>query len=232
MLVDMMHVDSVVKSYGLRMILSDVFLTCEKGEIIGLFGRNGSGKSTLLKIIFGAIPADSKFIKVGDKIIREISDSYKIIKYLPQNSFLPYQIKVGTAIDFYCGQNAEIVKRLHLIKPFLSRRIKELSFGEIRLTEIFMLVFSEAEFVLLDEPFSKLSPVVKEEIVEIIKDQSSHKGFVITDHDYENILSVSTRIGIIQDGGTYAIKNVSDFQLYEYFSRSILETLRKNKSDH
>lgn len=51
MLVDMMHVDSVVKSYGLRMILSDVFLTCEKGEIIGLFGRNGSGKSTLLKII-------------------------------------------------------------------------------------------------------------------------------------------------------------------------------------
>lgn len=148
MLVDMMHVDSVVKSYGLRMILSDVFLTCEKGEIIGLFGRNGSGKSTLLKIIFGAIPADSKFIKVGDKIIREISDSYKIIKYLPQNSFLPYQIKVGTAIDFYCGQNAEIVKRLHLIKPFLSRRIKELSFGEIRLTEIFMLVFSEAEFVL------------------------------------------------------------------------------------
>jgi len=48
-----LHIDSVTKSYNNKVILSDVFISCQKGEIKGLIGRNGSGKSTLLKIVFG-----------------------------------------------------------------------------------------------------------------------------------------------------------------------------------
>ncbi|WP_317206695.1 ATP-binding cassette domain-containing protein [Tenacibaculum finnmarkense] len=68
-----LHIDSITKSYKNKVILSDVFISCEKGEIKGLIGRNGSGKSTLLKIIFGTEKPKSKFIKVGDKIIKNMA---------------------------------------------------------------------------------------------------------------------------------------------------------------
>ena len=55
-----LEVDSVQKQYDNTTIVSDVYLKCETGNIIGLLGRNGSGKSTLLKIVFGIISADYK----------------------------------------------------------------------------------------------------------------------------------------------------------------------------
>ncbi len=58
-----LHVDSVIKSYNLNQVLTDVYISCKKGEIIGLLGRNGTGKSTLLKIVFGSISAERKVCK-------------------------------------------------------------------------------------------------------------------------------------------------------------------------
>ena len=89
-----LHIDSVVKHYGDKQILTDIFVGCQVGEIIGLLGGNGSGKSTLLKIVFGAESADSKFVKIGEKHIYGVKDSIGRIKYLPQDSFLP---KVGSS---------------------------------------------------------------------------------------------------------------------------------------
>lgn len=74
-----LHIDSITKSYNNKVILSDIFISCQKGEIKGLIGRNGSGKSTLLKIVFGTEKADFKFVRIGNKIIRNISDGRNLI---------------------------------------------------------------------------------------------------------------------------------------------------------
>jgi len=106
-----LHVDSVIKSFGTSQILTDVFISCEKGEIIGLLGRNGTGKSTLLKIIFGALWADSRFVKVGDKLVTGLFETRKFINYLPQDSFLPTHVKVKTIIDLFSDKsNASMIK--------------------------------------------------------------------------------------------------------------------------
>lgn len=82
-----LHVDSVIKNFGNRQVLTDVFISCRKGEITGLLGRNGSGKSTLLKIIFGSLPADNKFIKIGYRTVTGLFDNRNLIKYLPRIIF-------------------------------------------------------------------------------------------------------------------------------------------------
>jgi ABC-type multidrug transport system ATPase subunit len=84
-----LHIDSIVKSYDHKPILSDVFLHCEMGQFLGLLGRNGCGKSTLLKIIFGVEPSTNRFVRIGDKVIRGVSDTRHLMGFLPQEGYLP-----------------------------------------------------------------------------------------------------------------------------------------------
>jgi ABC-type multidrug transport system ATPase subunit len=212
-----LHVDSVIKTFGINQVLTDIFLACNQGEIIGLLGRNGSGKSTLLKIIFGSIPADRKFVKVGSRLIMSLFDSRKLIKYLPQDNFLPGHIKIKRIINLFCNRvDAEIVAANPHISPLLGKKANHLSSGEKRLVEIFLIIHSNADFVLIDEPFNGVAPVYKDEIKNLIREQSKAKGFIITDHDYRNILDVATRIILLYDGGTKEITHNEDLKYWGY----------------
>jgi len=217
-----LHVDSVIKNFDTKQILTDVFISCQKGEIIGLLGRNGTGKSTLLKIIFGSIAADRKFVKIGDKISTGLFDNRKLINYLPQDNFLPNHVKVKTLIGLYCNEkNNDLIKNHKLISPMLNKKSKQLSGGEKRLLEIFLIVFSDSTYTLIDEPFNGVAPVYKEVIKEMIKEHSRNKGFIITDHDYRNILDVATRIVILHDGGTKEIKSKDELKYWGYIPESV-----------
>ncbi|WP_318544555.1 ATP-binding cassette domain-containing protein [Marixanthotalea marina] len=90
------------KSFGNKCVLNNINFKCNVGEIIGLFGRNGSGKSTLLKLIFGTIKADAIQIKINSKTIlpKEVI-SLKLIGYMPQDSFLPKELKVRDVIPLF-----------------------------------------------------------------------------------------------------------------------------------
>lgn len=212
-----LHADSILKTYGNRHILTDVFIACEKGEIVGLLGRNGVGKSTLLEIIFGSVKADNKFIKIDHKYIKGIRDNQNLIKYLPQKNFLPNHIKISTIIKLFCDKkNASIIRNNHLIKPLLTKKNKQLSGGEKRIVEIFLIVLSSAKYILLDEPFNAVAPIYKKEIKDLIIEQSKNKGFIITDHDYRNILNIATRTVFIKDGSTIEIKNNKELIKYGY----------------
>lgn len=212
-----LHVDSVLKSFDTHQVLTDVFISCEKGEIVGLLGRNGCGKSTLLKIIFGSIPADNRFVRVDDVVLDGLSAARSTIKYLPQNGFLPSHAKVKTLIDLFCSkEGATIVKQHELVKPLLNRRRTQLSGGEVRILEILMVVYADSAFSFIDEPFNGVAPVYRDSIKAEIKAQSKHKGFIITDHDYRSIMDIATRIVVICDGGTKTVQTIDDLRDYGY----------------
>lgn len=83
-----LEIDSILKSFGERTILADVYLKCFRGDIIALFGRNGTGKSTLLNIIFGTLKADRKFIRIDGKVIKGPAFRSGLLAYLPQHPLL------------------------------------------------------------------------------------------------------------------------------------------------
>ncbi len=212
-----LFVDSVIKNYGTKQVVTDVFISCKQGEIIGLLGRNGSGKSTLLKIIFGSLVADRKFVKVDNKLINGLFDNRNLVNYLPQDSFLPDHIKIKRLIGLFCDKTeAELLFKNEYISPLLERKCKQLSGGEKRLLEVLLIVNSRAKYILIDEPFNGIAPVYKDYIKNVIVKQSKYKGFIITDHDYRNILDVSTRIVLIYDGGTKEIKHKDELKYWGY----------------
>lgn len=225
-----LYVDSVIKAFAARQVLTDVFLTCEQGEILGLLGRNGTGKSTLLKIIFGSLDADTKFVKVSGQQIGGVRAGLNHIKYLPQGEFLPNDIKVKDFITLFCEQNEKRYLFRHpLVASLLNTRIKNLSGGEKRLIEVIGMIHSSAKFVLLDEPFNGIAPIYRDEIKELIKNQLANKGFIITDHDYRNILDVATRIILIFDGGTKEIHHSEELTEWGYLPDDLhLKKIRVN----
>jgi len=212
-----LFVDSIQKSFGHHTILTDVFISCKPGEIIGLLGRNGSGKSTLLKIIFGSIEAENKFIRIDGKNSTRMWDRRGKLIYLPQDNFLPSHLKIKTVIDAFCKKSErEVIKCDPQIKPFLDKKTKELSGGERRLIEIKLVMHSNSRYILIDEPFNGVEPLHKEDVKRIIQQHSKEKGFIITDHDPKNILDLATKLILLHDGKTREIRNKDELVFYGY----------------
>ena len=111
---------------------------------------------------------------------------------------------------------------MELIKPFLRQRNNDLSGGEKRLIEIFILLYSKAKYVLLDEPFNGLAPLHIEIIKDKIRELAPEKGFVITDHDYHNILNISTSIILLHEGETKKIHDHQQLIAFGYLPISSL----------
>ncbi|MGY8913950.1 MAG: ATP-binding cassette domain-containing protein [Flavobacteriales bacterium] len=223
-----LHIDSVRKSYNHKVILSDVFISCHKGEIKGLIGRNGSGKSTLLKIVFGTEKAESKFVRVGEKIIRNISDGRNLINYLPQDNFLPNDVKIKTLINLFLPKESrELLFQNKHIQPVLNKKNQNLSSGEKRIVEILIIIHSNAEYILLDEPFNGVSPILRDYIIEYIKKIKSSKGFIITDHDYENVIGLADSIVHLQNGFLKEINDKSELVELGYLTKTMFANVYK-----
>ncbi|MFC0875211.1 ATP-binding cassette domain-containing protein [Saccharicrinis sp. FJH2] len=225
-----MEIDSVIKTFGQRKILSNVYLKCQTGEIVGILGRNGCGKSTLLKILFGTLIADQKAIKIDNKFYDKPYQYKNLIAYLPQHSFLPENISLRGIIHVFI-KDPEKRKKLiadERIKQHLKKGTKELSGGELRYFEITVLVNLDVRFILLDEPFSGIEPIYKGKIKELIKEYSNDKGFIITDHDYQNILDISDRLVLIKDGALINIQKSEQLEEYGYLPAG---TLMRSKMD-
>jgi len=83
-----------------------------------------------------------------------------------------------------------------------------------------LLVYSNVEFVLIDEPFNGVAPIYKDYIKDILIEQSKHKGIIITDYDYRNVLDIATKTILIHDGGTLVYlycQNVSIVVCYSFY---------------
>jgi ABC-type lipopolysaccharide export system ATPase subunit len=79
-----------------------------------------------------------------------------------------------------------------------------------------LLVNLDVKFILLDEPFSKVEPLYKQVITDLIKAYRTTKGFIITDHDYTNIIAASDRIILITNGVCKPIANLYELEKWNY----------------
>ncbi|MBF4470788.1 ATP-binding cassette domain-containing protein [Flavobacterium sp. HJJ] len=196
----LLEIDSVQKTFENKNILSDVYLKCETSDIIGLLGRNGSGKSTLLKIIFGIESADFKFVRIDGSVKTKTKDLFNEISYLPQDNYIPKVFSVKKAIELSVSKDR--ISEFYtdqLISTMLEKKISHLSGGELRYLEIKIILNNSSKFILLDEPYNGLSPLMVEKVNELIMENSKIKGIIISDHNYENVIKVSNRLILLKE---------------------------------
>lgn len=199
---NVLHADSIQFTYPNRPpLLTGAHLCCTIGQIIGLLGRNGSGKSTLLKIVYGEIKAHHSHIKINGRLVNKAYLTNQV-RYLPQHAFLPSHERVNRMIKLLTPSTdfREAILTDIRIQSFQNERIFQLSGGELRYLELCLLLYQPGDFVLLDEPFTGLEPLYIQHISELISSFQDRKGFVITDHNYRQVLDLCTDILLLQHG--------------------------------
>lgn len=214
-----LKVDSVQLEFDDRKILQDVWLHCTQGEIIGLLGRNGCGKSSLLRIIFGSLKPAYKYVSIDDKFITKGYHNQRIA-YLPQHSYLPDGIKICDLAKMLVDERLwDDFITYSIYNEHQDKKISELSGGQRRQLEMLMIVHNKADFILLDEPFTHISPVQADEFKVTIRKCAKIKGIVLTDHQYYNILDVSDKIILLHNGTTRHITNKEELITYNYINK-------------
>jgi lipopolysaccharide export system ATP-binding protein len=209
--------DSIRKSFYDHQVLTDIFLKCQTGDILGLLGRNGSGKSTLLKILFGTLYTDHKHISINDVFIDQPFKKRGNISFLPQDNFLPKNLTVNKVLKLYLNQNSNSdYFNDQILSKVLNTKIRNLSGGESRYLEVKLVLHLDSKFVLLDEPFNGISPIHIEIVKEMIKETAKTKGVILTDHDYRNVFDIATKFMILFDGGIKILKSKEEFVNWGY----------------
>ncbi len=213
----LLEVDSVQLSFEGRKILSNVYLSCATTEIVGLLGRNGAGKSSLLKIIFGSLKGESQTVRLNKTYSPQLFRVPNAVHYMPQDGFVMDYFSFDDLINIFQLQaHLDKIFELKEIKKNRKKRVGSLSGGEKKLMEIITLLYSKSEFVILDEPFSYLSPILIEKLIPHLHYQAQTKGIILTDHQYETVFQACNKYYVLNQGIINQVQQVSELAAFGY----------------
>ena len=206
--------DKLRKAYRGRVVVNDVSLDVEPGEVVGLLGPNGAGKTTTFYMVVGLTPPDAGRVFLGDDDITELPmylRAQRGISYLPQEPSVFRKMSVEdnlrSIFETLDLSHAEQERRIaQLIQEFGLSKVRKspgyaLSGGERRRVEIARALVIDPWYILLDEPFAGIDPIAVLDIQGIIRRlKSMGIGVLITDHNVRETLKITDRAYIINNG--------------------------------
>lgn len=184
--------------------LSNVDLTLERGEIIGLLGPNGSGKTTLIKLINGLLlPTDGQITVNGSVPGVETK---KIVSYLPERGCLDERRRISELISYYSDFYSDFdVSRAHTMLKDLdidpSLRLKTLSKGTKEKVQLILAMSRDAQLYVLDEPIGGVDPAARDYILRtILTNYNEDASVLISTHLIADVENVLDRVLFLQNG--------------------------------
>jgi lipopolysaccharide export system ATP-binding protein len=205
---------NLVKIYNRKRVVDEVNLELRRSEIVGLLGPNGAGKSTTFYMITGFIRPESGAIYLNEEDItnKPMHERAKLgIGYLPQEASifrgLSVEDNLVTILEVLVKDPKEREERFNelveefKLSPLLERNANKLSGGERRRVEIARALTSKPNFLLLDEPFTGIDPITREELQEMVLAlKEKNIGILITDHNVRETLEITDRAYLMFDG--------------------------------
>jgi lipopolysaccharide export system ATP-binding protein len=202
------------KTYGRRMVVDDVSLYVEPGEVVGLLGANGAGKTTTFYMITGLEKPERGDISLAKRDVTNLPLYLRArlgLGYLPQEPSIFRKMTAAQNVlavleTVGMGRRERQAKLEELLEEFGIAHVRNtrgdaLSGGERRRTEIARCLATEPQFILLDEPFAGIDPKAIDDIQSIIVHLKNRGiGILITDHNVRETLGVTDRAYIMAEG--------------------------------
>ncbi len=212
------NIKNITCWYGKNKALSDVTLTVQKGDYLGIMGPNGGGKSTLLKSILGFVKPQSGTIEIyGEKLSAKTKN---FLGYVPQFTYIDRKFPISVKEVIYSGQlkgflhpfyharseNGEKalfqLERLG-IQDLASRQISQLSGGEFQRLLIARALAASPKILLLDEPTASVDPASRNTIYRLLNDINKEMTIIMVTHDTGAISSSIKKLACLNQTLVY-----------------------------
>jgi len=227
----MIEIKNLHKSFGSKKVLSGVDLNIHDGETIVIIGRSGCGKSVLLKHIVGLLSPDEGFVKVGGKIINELSEKelYEVRRnfgFLFQGAALFDSMTVGENVALPLVESntrtpeKEIIKlveeKLELVglQGIQNLKPSELSGGMKKRVGLARALITNPNYILYDEPTTGLDPIMSDSIDNLIKELAEKLKVtsIVVTHDMFSVKNVAHKVAMMHEGVIHFVGNIDKLE--------------------
>ena len=217
MVLPILELENINKSFGHVHANKNINLTINKGTIHGIIGENGAGKSTLMSIVFGLYQANSGKIKINEKEIKLKSPRDSILNgigmvhqhfMLVENFTVLENIILGFEGETVFGEKLETAKKdleklceTYNFNIDLDATISDLSVGFRQRVEILKSLYRGAEILILDEPTGVLTPQEVDELFKILRSlKEEGKTIVLITHKLIEIMDLTSEVSVMRQG--------------------------------
>ncbi len=202
----------LTKSYGDRVVVDHLDLSCRRGTVLGLLGPNGAGKTTTLRMLYGFVPPDEGTIYYdGRRFSENRAEAKRMIGVSTQDDSLDYDFTVAQNLLIYAsyfrprvedleGRVAELLDRFELT-PYSDASPHVLSGGYVRRLLIARSIVHRPSVLFLDEPTTGLDPSARLDVWELIDGMRAEGlGIVLTTHYMDEAERLSDELLVIHEG--------------------------------
>jgi len=197
---------ALAKSFGSTEVLRGIDLVVPEGSIYALVGANGAGKTTMIKLLMNILrPTSGQAQVLGFDTHQVAAETFSRIGYVSENQEIPEWMTVGELLDymrpFYPRWDRALEEQL--VRQFdlpLARRLKHLSRGMKMKAAFASSLAYRPSLIVLDEPFSGLDPLVRDELIEGLLERAPETTIFLSSHDLAEIESFSSHVGYLENG--------------------------------
>ncbi len=226
----MIEIKNLTKYFGKTMALNNVSFSVSDGSIFGLVGSNGAGKSTLLRIIAGVFSPDGGNVYLNGAVpfenpaVKNATAFVSDFPYFFQGSTTQSMAKYYKSV--YPSWSSEKYDRLKALFPIdVNKKISSMSKGMQRQSAIILALSYMPRFILFDEIFDGLDPVIRELVKKILIEyiDETKATVIIASHNLRELEGFCDHIGLLHLGGILMEKDIDGDSLGIYRVQFVLE---------
>lgn len=231
----MIETINVIKSYDDVRAVNNCSLKINNHEVFGLVGTNGAGKSTLMRMIAGVMKTDSGEILVDKQNVYDNITIKEDIFFVPDELYYFFNNSAADMFDYYAfyyrkSDKERFFKLLDAFGLDKKRKIGTYSKGMKKQLSIIIGLCSGTRYLLCDETFDGLDPVVRQGVKSLFAQDIEDRGLtpVITSHNLRELEDICDHVGLLHKGGVILSQDIVDMKL----NIQKIQCVFANESDH
>ena len=232
----MIEIRDLEKSFGEIRALQHISLTIRDGELFGVVGTNGAGKSTLLRILAGVLRQEKGTVLVDGEPVFENEKIKSRICFLPDDLWFFHNAAPADMEDLYQNLYAAFDRKKfrQLCSRFgldRKRKLRTFSKGMQKQTAIFLGICANTKYLLCDETFDGLDPVMRQAVKSIFAAEMINRDFtpIAASHNLRELEDICDHVGLLHRGGMLLSENLEEMKFHTQKVQCVIGSREKEE---